>query len=1068
MAQQPVCSVCGSENEVGSRYCRSCGASLAPETGVASETRRVVTILFCDVVGSTPIAEALDAESFQQMLARYFAEMTKVIKRHGGVTEKFIGDAIMAVFGIPRLHEDDALRAVRAAVEMRSTLGKLNEEFERTWGVRIGTRTGLNTGEVVAGNPDAGESFAVGDAVNVAARLEQTAGAGEILIGESTYRMVRDAVSADPLAPRDIKGKSEPITAWNVREVIPGAPGWQRRLDSPLVGREDELTILEEAFRDAAETRACRVVTVIGPAGVGKSRLTREFLGRIGDRAKIVRGRCLPYGEGITFWPIVQAVRDAAGIGELDSQEIAHAKIVDLIASSADSALVGERVAALLGVFDVTPGIQETFWAVRKLIEEVAGHGPLIVVFDDIHSGESTFLDLVEYLVEWIRDVPVLILCLTRPELFENRGSWMTAKSNATAIALQPLTDSETEGLITSLLGGFPLKEAQDAIADAAEGNPLFVEETLRMLIDDGFLRLNGGWTLTGDLSRLAIPPTIHALLGARLDRLDDDERAVIQRASVIGRVFWWGAVSFLSTEELTPRVGSILMSLARKELIRAERSSLSQEDAYRFAHILVRDAAYRGIPKATRAELHEEFADWMKHNTRDVAGEYEEIVGYHLEQAFRSLMELGPTTERMQDLGRRASLPLASAGRRAFARGDMPAAVNLLSRAEALCPDDDPTRFRLLSDLAFALLETGDFGRLQDVVSEAKDVAGTSTDTTQQARSLILGLWMRLFTDPEGWAPEAQREATWAISTFEADRDEQGQARAWSLLGLVNTLTCQFAAAGLAWETAAGHAHLAGEEREELEYWSWVPLAMWGGPTPVEEAIERSRSVLDRAAGDRKAASTALFTMGKLEAMRGRFDEARELIASSRSTLEEIALPIWMAGPLTQMAGWVEILADDPAGAEQILRAGVETLREIGELAWMSTVAAILAEALWAQGRDEEAESFILVSEEGAGSEDVYSQGMLGSVRAKVMARRGEAVQAERLGRAAVAIAEPTDFLFLRAFTLTSLAEVLLLGGEAERAEEVIREALAVCEQKGFLVGVERIRKLQGATGSR
>jgi hypothetical protein len=534
----------------------------------------------------------------------------------------------------------------------------------------------------------------------------------------------------------------------------------------------------------------------------------------------------------------------------------------------------------------------------------------------------------------------------------------------------------------------------------------------------------------------------------------------------VIGRVFWWGRSSFLSTEELTPRVGSILMSLARKELIRAERSSLSQEDAYRFAHILVRDAAYRGIPKATRAELHEEFADWMKHNTRDVAGEYEEIVGYHLEQAFRSLMELGPTTERMQDLGRRASLPLASAGRRAFARGDMPAAVNLLSRAEALCPDDDPTRFRLLSDLAFALLETGDFGRLQDVVSEAKDVAGTSTDTTQQARSLILGLWMRLFTDPEGWAPEAQREATWAISTFEADRDEQGQARAWSLLGLVNTLTCQFAAAGLAWETAAGHAHLAGEEREELEYWSWVPLAMWGGPTPVEEAIERSRSVLDRrraiarprprpcsrwASWRRCAGDSTKPRAHRLVEIDTRGDRASHLDGGTAHADGRVGRDP-RRPPRRRGA--------DPSG-------GRRDPPEIGELAWMSTVAAILAEALWAQGRDEEAETFILVSEEGAGSEDVYSQGMLGSVRAKVMARRGEAVQ-------------PNGWVVPRGHRRTHRlplpsglhAHESRRGPAARRRGRTgrgrDRRGLAVCEQKGFLVGVERIRKLQGATGSR
>jgi tetratricopeptide (TPR) repeat protein len=390
-----------------------------------------------------------------------------------------------------------------------------------------------------------------------------------------------------------------------------------------------------------------------------------------------------------------------------------------------------------------------------------------------------------------------------------------------------------------------------------------------------------------------------------------------------------------------------------------------------------------------------------------------------------------------------------------------MHAAVNLLSRAVALAPPDDPIRLQLLPDLAFALLETGDLQRMQEVVDEGTEAAAASGDPTLEARVLASRLWLRLFTDPEGWAEEAFREATRAISMFQEQRDEPGLSRAWSLLGLVNALICQFAASGDAWQQAAVHAHAAGQERDELEYLSWVPLTVWGGPTPVEEGLLRCAEVLGRAAGDRKAMSTALFVMAKLEAMRGRFDEARNLIARARSTLEEISLPVWVAGPLTQFSGWVEILAGDPGAAERDLRWGAEKLREIGELSWLSTVAGILAEAVYAQGRYDDVEPCLRMIEETAGSEDVYSQALLRGIRAKLLARRGEADEAERLGWDAVAITEPTDFLFMKSFALLSLGEALHLLGRREPAEEVLGQALEVCDRKGYVLGAERARQL-------
>jgi class 3 adenylate cyclase/tetratricopeptide (TPR) repeat protein len=1060
MSAGPICPTCGSENEPDARICRTCGSSLGAHAKIGEEARKIVTVLFSDVAGFTRIGEELDPESVHRIMGLFFKEMRAVVERHEGSVEKFIGDAVVGLFGVPRLHEDDALRAVRAAYEMRDVLPKLNEEFESRWGVAINTRTGLNTGEVVSGDPSRGESFVVGDSVNVAARLQQSAQPGEILIGEATYRLVRDAVVAERVGPRELKGKTEPVLAWRLLEVVEGAPGWTRRLDSPLVGREGELQSLQETFLGTVSVGSCQLITLIGSAGVGKSRLANEFLSTLGDRATVVQGRCLPYGEGITFWPITGVLRDAAGINPEDPTDVARAKISDLLPPVGDAALVDDRLAALLGG-QAPSGIQETFWALRKLFEHLGSRRPLVVLFEDIHWGEPTFLDLLEYLADWIRGSPVLMVCLARPELLEARPGWMTAKPNAMLISLQRLTESESEGLIKNLIGGAELVEQVPArIAEVAEGNPLFVEETLRMLVDDGLLhRSNGQWTLTQDLSSLSIPPTIHALLTARLDRLDAEERSVIQRAAVAGRVFWWGAVTELSPEELKPRVSHHLQSLMRKELIRPDYSEIGPEDAFRFAHILIRDAAYEGIPKGLRAELHERLARWIQERTRDRAGEFEEILGHHLERAHEVLLELGPRTPRIEALGSRAAAALGSAGRRAFARGDMPAAVNLLSRATSLLPRKASERMVVLPQLASALLETGDLETLQTVVAEASETAEDSSDRGLRAHALMLGLWMRFFTSPEGWAAEAEQEAMRAISVFEELGDEHGQARGWALLGQVHLYRTQFARGEEAWEKAAAHAQRAGVPRDELESLSWVALCVWAGPIPADEGLRRCQGLLERGQGDKKAMSTALFVQSELEAGLGRFERAREHIAQAKALLQDVGATVWMAGPLTQFTGLVELWAGDPAAAERQLRWGYEELSKINEGAWLPTVVDILAEAVYAQGRLDETEKLTKASEQIAGTEDLYSQAMRRAVRAKVLARRGSFDEAERLARESVGLAEETDFLQLRARAFMSLGEVLKLAGRGGEAQAAIDRAVRLFELKGYSAGVANAR---------
>jgi class 3 adenylate cyclase len=1034
---------------------------------IRPETRGIVTVLFADISGSTGLGEVLDPEPLRHVQSRYFAEMKLVVERHGGLVEKFIGDAVMAVFGIPLTHEDDAVRAVRAAAEMRTRLAALNEEFASSWGVTVATRIGLNTGEVLMAERSAAQSsLVVGDPVNTAARLEQAAQPGEILIGEDTYRLVHEAVIAERVGPLELGGKAAAVPTWRLLDVIADAPGWGRRLDSPLVGRTRELGLLEDAFQRVADDEICELVTVMGPAGVGKSRLIRELISRLGARATALQGRCLPYGDGITFWPVASIVMDALGMEKRDAEVDVRRRVAELLATTADPAadaeLVSDGLTALLGLGVSDVGIQETYWAVRRFLESLAAHKPLVVAFDDIQWGERTFLDLLDYLADRIQGAPVLVLCQARPELLDARPEWMTAKRNASLTTLAPLTERQTEGLIRGLVGGAELPaEATSRIAEVTEGNPLFVEETIRMLVDDGVLRQRDGrWTVTGNLSSIAIPLTIHALLAARLDRLEPEQRAVIERASVIGRSFWWGAVSDLVPKAMRSQVGACLQSLVRKELIRPDRSEIRGQDAFRFTHILVRDSAYSGIPKATRVEMHERLAHWIEVNTRDLAGEYEEIVAYHLEQAHRVLLELGRPSDRTVALGERAAERLAAAGERAFARGDMAAAVNLLTRATALMPSHDARRLELLPEIAFALMETAGFDRLVAVAREMEKAAAETRDAGLQAHALVIGLWIRLFTNPEGWAAEAEGEARRAIATFRRLGDERGLARAWSLLGLVVTLNARFAPAEEAWSKAVEHAQRAADRREALEGLSWVAAAVWLGPTPAQEGIRRCREVFDHAQGDRKAMSTALCSQAGLEACLGHFDEARELFGRGQALIEEVALPVWMAGGLAQPLGWALLLEGKPTVAEQELRRGYETLRAIGEVTFLSTITGILAEAIYAQGKYDEAEGFTRISEESAGADDVYSQVLWRSVRAKCIARRGKRTEALGIACESVRLVESTDALDLRRHTLASQAEVCRLAGRTTEAQTALHEAIRAAEQKENLVGARLARE--------
>jgi predicted ATPase/class 3 adenylate cyclase len=1004
--------------------------------------RKTVTVLFCDVADSTPLGERLDAEVLQRVLSRYHQDVKTVLERHGGTVEKFIGDAVMAVFGIPTLHDDDALRAVRAATELRTALSELNEGLERDFGVEISVCTGVNTGEVVAGDHSSGQAFATGHAVVVAERLQKAARGGEILLGEATRRLVENAALVEPMEPLEVKGKKDAVEAWRLIGVLEGAPAFARRLDAPMVGREHELATLRTAFDVAVQERECRLVTVVGSAGIGKSRLAKELLANVGDEASVLIGRCLPYGEGITYWPLRDVVREAAG-------DLTQAHIEELLDGDDDAERIAARVAGAVGVGEQAGAVEETNWAVRRLLEQLAADRPLIVAFDDLQWAEPTFLELVEYLVGWSRDAPILVVCLARPELLDKHPAWLAVSPSSTSIRLDPLSEDEAESLLLELMRG-EAELSVDLLAritQAAEGNPLFVEQMLAMIIEEG-----------APATELSIPPSIHALLAARLDRLEPEERAVIERASVIGKEFWRGAVIDLSDEE--PSVGTHLMTLMRKDLIRPSRSIFPREDGFRFRHILIRDAAYLGIPKETRAELHERYADWLERTAGERAGELEEILGYHLEQAFRYREELGPVGEQGTALATRAGERLGAAGRRAvMGGGDVAAAANLISRAVLLLPSEHTLRGELLTELGSALMVTGDFERAGEVLGEALDGALAAGDARLEARALIEREFHKIFAGSmEAEATRTIPEVTArAIPILEDAGDDLGLARAWRLRSEVAVRASHWGARAEALERALEHARLAGDVREQATLVALLAVSLYFGPTPVEEAISRCESFLTEVTGARSLEAGVWSILAGLRAMRGDFDEARKLWAAARDQYEELGLGHRRAAR-SLLAAAIETLAGDDEAAERELRWGYETLERMGERGARASIAAFLAESIYRQGRDDEAARFAEITHELAAVDDLEPQVLWRSVKAKVLAKRGELDQAEQLAREAEALVESTDFPDLQAIAFLSLAEVLEAIGKTDEAAQLIARARTIYEQKGNVVAVSRM----------
>jgi class 3 adenylate cyclase len=902
-----VCSQCNAEYPERAKFCSECGAALA-EPRPAREQRKTVTVLFCDLTGSTALGESTDPEALRAVLARYFERMKGIVESHGGSVEKFIGDAVMAVFGVPVAHEDDAVRALRAAAEMRDALPELG----------LQARIGLNSGEVVTGTE---EWLATGDAVNVAARLEQAAEPGEVLLGEPTLALVRHAVEVEELEALALKGKAKPVHAYRLARVRE-AP--EPRQEPMFVGRERELATLREAWERSLAEQRCELVTLVGDAGVGKSRLAAEFV--LDLEATVVRGRCLPYGEGITYWPVVEVLKQ---LDALPSEEGAAAAI-----------------RSLLGETEAATSADEIAWAFRKTLERAVTERPLVVVFDDIHWGEETFLDLVEHVALRSSGVPILLLSLARPELIDSRSAWPVT------LRLEPLGEDDVEELIPARIAG----ELREKITRAAGGNPLFIGEMLAM----------AGETK----GEVVVPPTLQALLAARLDQLETAERSVLERGAVEGEIFHRGSVQALAPEET--QVAPRLAALVRKQLVRPDRTQLPGEDAFRFRHLLIRDAAYDALPKAVRAELHERFAAWLEQHGAELV-ELDEILGYHLEQACRYRAELGLTAR--DELAAAAQRRLTDAGRRAYLRADYGAAVSLLGRAATLVP---PTELDLAleTDLVDALFYGGKTGDARRRALSIAERASAEGDRVGELCGRIKEGVFRLYLEPEGATDELAALAEQALPVFEAAGDDLALYVGYSALGEMANMRAQMDALLEAFERAAAHARQAGLPHQFL---GWRAGARLVGTTPVSELLawldeQEVRGVRHPYLRTKRARALAML---------GRFAEARGILAEVRTELAERG-GTWLGAVTGHESVDVELLAGDPAAAAEFGERGCRLLDELGERGVLSTAAGKLAQALYALDTLEEADAWAARAAELGASDDALTQMLWRQVGAK------------------------------------------------------------------------------------
>jgi DNA-binding SARP family transcriptional activator len=984
-----------------------------PEHTMTRKTAAVMAILLRSA--------ASDAEVQWRLLEQAGAHVRAVIEDHHGTF--FAGPAAdhLAVFGIPVADEEDVLRALHAATALGARVA------ERTGG-RLAAAIAIDTGLVAASTGD-GRTSVAGEPVGRAAALAARASPGDVLLSEAARRLAPDAILVEPVA-----GGGD----WRLLELIPGAPAVRRDLTAPMVGRDRELAGAVEAFERAELAGETRLLAVLGDAGLGKSRLAQELIGRLEPHGTVVVGRCLSYGDGIAFWPLREALLRLTGEGSRGS-------IRSLLGDAPDAELVADVAAVALGLAGRAGSGEQVPWAFRRLFEELAAARPVLLVIEDAHWAEPPLLELLDHLVDWMTTSPMLVLCVARPEPGEVSARW-AGHPRASSIVLEPLDPEQALQLLENGAGDEALDaEAARRILAAAGGVPLFVEQ---------LLALHGEDPRWNEARR--IPTSVEALLNARLDRLAPGERACIQRAAVIGREFSVEAVLELLEPDARAFAQRHLRSLVHRGLLRPSGRSPGGGDQLGFHHILIQDVAYENVPLDLRADLHERFGTWLERRYEGL----DEFVGYHLAQAFESRHRLQPADAGMLELAARAADRLAAGARRALFRGET-GALSLFERAAALLAVSGVRRPGILLELGGALSESGRFDDAERVLDETIRQAAELGDEALSARAQVELDYRHRLVDPSARLDDMLVVADHAIEVFRRASDEVGLARALVHKGHVHWTRCAAGEMERELEQALVHAERAGDERQRLDILSWLARATMMGPRHADDGVERCHRILAQANDDDMLVAVTEATLAVLEAMRGRYDEARGYWRDSRARLERVGLTVTLAS-LRMYSGFVELMAGTPERAEEELMDAYAVLRDIGDHHRLPTLEAVLARLVYAEGRAADADRFARAAEEAAAKDDVVTHVLWRGTAAKVLARNGHAGPALACAREAVELAETTDFLLLRADAVADRADVQAVAGQIPAAVEDLERAISLYRRKGARSGEDAARRFR------